>query len=217
MGANPPPGQDHVRGEEPEQPPTPRSVNRRARCRRVDPGDEEQDRDCPEDGQHAAKLGIDRPTSKVMAPPGAGVEIHIVSNPRGDHRPLHPGEAGVVTLVLCPRLGDFNEDLRRLGRLAAGLRDQLASEDAHPAPDRGAGRRRRNRRFVAGRGGCRDRARGLPERRPATPRRRPQRLRRPPLRFGRSALLAVPAGAGARHGCAVRPRRRGLQPDGDKP
>jgi hypothetical protein len=40
------------------------------------------------------------------------------------------GEAGVVTLVLCPRLGDFNEDLRRLGRLAAWLRDQLAPEDA---------------------------------------------------------------------------------------
>jgi hypothetical protein len=42
------------------------------------------------------------------------------------------GEAGVVTLVLCPQLGDFNDDLRRLGpaRLAAGLRDQLAPEDA---------------------------------------------------------------------------------------
>jgi hypothetical protein len=42
-------------------------------------------------------------------------------------------EAGIVPLVLRPQLGDFNEDLRRLGpaRLAAWLRDQLAPEDAH--------------------------------------------------------------------------------------
>ena len=42
------------------------------------------------------------------------------------------GEAGVVALVLRPQLGDFNEDLRRLGpdRLAAWLRDQLVPEDA---------------------------------------------------------------------------------------
>lgn len=40
--------------------------------------------------------------------------------------------AGVVVLVLAPMLGDFNEDLRRLGpdRLAASLRDQLVPEDA---------------------------------------------------------------------------------------
>jgi hypothetical protein len=42
------------------------------------------------------------------------------------------GEARIAALVLCPRLGDFNEDLRRLGpdRLMAWLRDQLAPEDA---------------------------------------------------------------------------------------
>jgi len=39
---------------------------------------------------------------------------------------------GVIVLVLAPKLGDFNEDLRRLGRdrLAAWLRDQLVPEDA---------------------------------------------------------------------------------------
>lgn len=39
---------------------------------------------------------------------------------------------GVIVLVLRPELGDFNEDLRRLGpdRLAAWLRDQLVPEDA---------------------------------------------------------------------------------------
>jgi hypothetical protein len=39
---------------------------------------------------------------------------------------------GILPLVLTPELGDFNEDLRRLGpdRLIANLRDQLAPEDA---------------------------------------------------------------------------------------
>lgn len=39
---------------------------------------------------------------------------------------------GILPLVLAPELGDFNEDLRRLGsdRLIAGLRPQLAPEDA---------------------------------------------------------------------------------------
>jgi hypothetical protein len=39
---------------------------------------------------------------------------------------------GVLPLVLTPELGDFNEDLRRLGpdRLIANLRAQLAPEDA---------------------------------------------------------------------------------------
>ncbi|WP_194288242.1 DUF7146 domain-containing protein [Agrobacterium tumefaciens] len=39
---------------------------------------------------------------------------------------------GILPLVLTPDLGDFNEDLRRLGpdRLIANLRDQLAPEDA---------------------------------------------------------------------------------------
>lgn len=42
------------------------------------------------------------------------------------------GEAGIATLVLRPRLGDFNDDLRHLGpdRLAASLGDQLVPEDA---------------------------------------------------------------------------------------
>ncbi len=42
------------------------------------------------------------------------------------------GEAGIVTLVLRPQLGDFNDDLRHLGpgRLAAWLSDQLVPEDA---------------------------------------------------------------------------------------
>lgn len=41
-------------------------------------------------------------------------------------------ELGVLPLVLSPELGDFNEDLRRLGpeRLANHLRAQLAPEDA---------------------------------------------------------------------------------------
>jgi hypothetical protein len=41
------------------------------------------------------------------------------------------GEAGIVTLVLRPQLGDFNDDLRHLGptRLAAWLGDQLLPED----------------------------------------------------------------------------------------
>ncbi|KQU86235.1 DNA primase [Mesorhizobium sp. Root102] len=40
--------------------------------------------------------------------------------------------AGVLPLVLSPELGDFNEDLRRLGpdRLMARLREQLIPEDA---------------------------------------------------------------------------------------
>ncbi|TPO01778.1 DNA primase [Mesorhizobium sp. CU2] len=39
---------------------------------------------------------------------------------------------GILPLVLTPELGDFNEDLRRLGpdRLTAHLRSQLATEDA---------------------------------------------------------------------------------------
>lgn len=42
------------------------------------------------------------------------------------------GEAGILTLVLRPQLGDFNDDLRNLGpdRLAAWLRDQLIPDDA---------------------------------------------------------------------------------------
>ncbi|RUV81684.1 DNA primase [Mesorhizobium sp. M1A.F.Ca.IN.022.07.1.1] len=40
---------------------------------------------------------------------------------------------GILPLVLAPELGDFNEDLRRLGpdRLTAQIRAQLAPEDAH--------------------------------------------------------------------------------------
>lgn len=40
---------------------------------------------------------------------------------------------GILPLVLAPELGDFNEDLRRLGpsRVTAHLRTQLAPEDAH--------------------------------------------------------------------------------------
>jgi hypothetical protein len=43
---------------------------------------------------------------------------------------------GVLPLVLTPDLGDFNEDLRRLGpdRLIANLRGQLAPEDAGLLP-----------------------------------------------------------------------------------
>lgn len=43
------------------------------------------------------------------------------------------GEAGILTMVLRPQLGDFNDDLRQLGQahLAAWLGDQLAQEDAH--------------------------------------------------------------------------------------
>ncbi|MBN9245810.1 MAG: toprim domain-containing protein [Mesorhizobium sp.] len=42
------------------------------------------------------------------------------------------GEAGILTIVLRPQLGDFNDDLRHLGsiRLAASLGDQLLPEDA---------------------------------------------------------------------------------------
>ncbi|CUX64198.1 MULTISPECIES: DUF7146 domain-containing protein [Rhizobium/Agrobacterium group] len=42
---------------------------------------------------------------------------------------------GILPLVLTPELGDFNEDLRRLGpdRLIANLRAQLSSEDAKAA------------------------------------------------------------------------------------
>lgn len=41
------------------------------------------------------------------------------------------GAVGIETVVLTPRLGDFNEDLRLLGRdtLAAGLRDQIIPQD----------------------------------------------------------------------------------------
>jgi hypothetical protein len=41
-------------------------------------------------------------------------------------------EAGILPLVLRPRLGDFNDDLRMLGRdrLAAWLRDQIEEVDA---------------------------------------------------------------------------------------
>jgi DNA primase len=39
---------------------------------------------------------------------------------------------GILSLVLTPQLGDFNEDLRQLGpdRLIASLRAQLLPEDA---------------------------------------------------------------------------------------
>lgn len=41
------------------------------------------------------------------------------------------GAVGIETVVLTPRLGDFNEDLRLLGRdtLAAWLREQIISQD----------------------------------------------------------------------------------------
>jgi hypothetical protein len=41
-------------------------------------------------------------------------------------------EAGIEALVLSPALGDFNEDLRRLGidALGAALRVQIAPQDA---------------------------------------------------------------------------------------
>jgi hypothetical protein len=42
------------------------------------------------------------------------------------------GDAGILTIVLRPQLGDFNDDLRQLGpaHLAAWLRDQLLPDDA---------------------------------------------------------------------------------------
>lgn len=42
------------------------------------------------------------------------------------------GEAGILTMVLRPQLGDFNDDLRQLGptHLAAWLGEQLAPDDA---------------------------------------------------------------------------------------
>jgi hypothetical protein len=42
------------------------------------------------------------------------------------------GEAGVLAIVLRPRLGDFNDDLRHLGpdHLASSLGDQLVPEDS---------------------------------------------------------------------------------------
>ena len=100
--------------------------------------------------------------------------------------------------MLRPQLGDFNEDLRRLGpaRLAAWLRDQLVPEDArlhlHARLSGRAGSgqaaasiRTSAKAMVHGGSIGRGRARGLPERRPRhTSRSRPQRLRRPPLRFG---------------------------------
>jgi hypothetical protein len=41
-------------------------------------------------------------------------------------------QAGIEVLTLAPKLGDFNEDLRRLGlgNLARRLRDQLVPQDA---------------------------------------------------------------------------------------
>ena len=41
-------------------------------------------------------------------------------------------KAGIEVLTLAPKLGDFNEDLRRLGleSLARGIRDQLVQQDA---------------------------------------------------------------------------------------
>ncbi|MBB2671366.1 UNVERIFIED_ORG: hypothetical protein GGE44_000917 [Rhizobium esperanzae] len=44
----------------------------------------------------------------------------------------HAQSLGILPLVLSPELGDFNDDLRRLGpdRLTASLRAQLAPEDA---------------------------------------------------------------------------------------
>nr|WP_244491012.1 hypothetical protein [Paramesorhizobium deserti] len=45
---------------------------------------------------------------------------------------LRAQAAGILPLVLAPELGDFNDDLRRLGpdRLMAHLRAQLVPEDA---------------------------------------------------------------------------------------
>jgi hypothetical protein len=45
---------------------------------------------------------------------------------------LRARQLGLEVFTLMPQLGDFNEDLRRLGpvRLASGLRDQLAPDDA---------------------------------------------------------------------------------------
>lgn len=49
------------------------------------------------------------------------------------------GEAGILALALRPQLGDFNDDLRKLGptRLAAWLSDQLAPQDAGLLPPSG--------------------------------------------------------------------------------
>jgi len=46
------------------------------------------------------------------------------------------GEAGILSMVLRPQLGDFNDDLRHLGpaSLAAWLRDQLLLDDARLFP-----------------------------------------------------------------------------------
>jgi hypothetical protein len=66
-------------------------------------------------------------------PPGCKrLYIAADADAAGRHSIERAGEAGVVALVLRPQLGDFNEDLRRLGpdRLAAWLRDQLVSQDA---------------------------------------------------------------------------------------
>ena len=49
------------------------------------------------------------------------------------------GEVGILSMVLRPQLGDFNDDLRHLGpaRLAAWLSDQLLPDDAALLPPSG--------------------------------------------------------------------------------
>lgn len=71
-----------------------------------------------------------------LPPGGARLYIAADADAAGRHgiERLSRGAqaAGIVVLVLRPELGDFNEDLRRLGpdRLTASLRDQLVPDDA---------------------------------------------------------------------------------------
>ncbi|CCV16348.1 toprim domain-containing protein [Mesorhizobium sp. STM 4661] len=74
--------------------------------------------------------------SGLMLPPGCE-RLYIAADADAagrhgiDRLGQRAGEAGILTLVLRPQLGDFNDDLRSLGphRLAAWLRDQLILDE----------------------------------------------------------------------------------------
>ena len=73
----------------------------------------------------------------ILFPPSLGrFYVAVDADPAGrrgmEKLSARARQAGIEVLTLAPKLGDFNEDLRRLGleSLVRGLRDQLVLQDA---------------------------------------------------------------------------------------
>jgi hypothetical protein len=84
----------------------------------------------------AAAISANHLASLVLPPGCRRLYIAADADAAGRHGierlSRRAGAAGIVSFVLRPRLGDFNDDLRSLGpdRLVASLREQLVADDA---------------------------------------------------------------------------------------